>query len=69
MGQPNDMRYRISKVGTRRYDSEWMGRVDKAMYNMYNGRAVSGGYVDGILKDTSETPTKVRFIKPLRNFR
>lgn len=58
MGQENDMRFR--EEGARSYDSAWIARVDKAMFNMFNGRAVNGDYVDGILTATSETPTKVR---------
>lgn len=57
MGQKSDMKFRDS--GRRFYGPDWIARVDKAASNWENGRAVGGDYVDGLLTQYSETPTRV----------
>ena len=59
MGKDEDRHIRTESVPT---DSlERQGRVDQARRNLYErGYALAGDYVDGMLKDSSLVPTRVR---------
>lgn len=57
LGAPSDMKTRTSR--TRLYDQAWVKRVERADKLVKQGYGLEATSVENILKERSETPTKV----------